>query len=148
MMLVRAVGNTEFRGSLVSTGIDKAQQVRLTECQRLIMGILLDNAGHVVTREKMEEAFSRGRSDPPQPKTIDVHMVYLRRKLKKIGSSLVVETMWGEGWIIQGASTVTVMQCSRDELEALRECVRAAQPLKPTAARTAQRVLDLSGIAL
>lgn len=148
MMLVRAVGNTEFRGSLMSTGIDSSQQARLTGCQRVIMGLLLDKAGHVVTRETMENEFNRGRADPPQPKTIDVHIHRLRRKLKQIGSSLVIETVWDEGWIIQGATTVTVMQCSRAELEALRECVLAAQTLKPSAARTAQRVLDLSGIAL
>ena len=148
MMLVRAVGNTEFRGSLVSTGIDQAQQLRLTESQRLIVGILLDHAGHVVTRERVLDAFSRGRSDPPQPKTIDVHVHKIRRKLKQIGSSLVIETVWDEGWIIQGATPVTVVRCSRAELDALRECVRAAQTLKPTAARTAQRVLDLSAIAL
>ena len=79
------------RGSCTVDG----EEVYLGPLEAQILSILLIRRGHCVTKEEMFDQLWPDVDTAPMPKTVDVHICKLRRKVPG-----VVETVWGRGFII------------------------------------------------
>jgi two-component system cell cycle response regulator CtrA len=74
--------------------------VHLTEREYSFLELLVLRAGQVVTKEMFLSHLYGGR-DEPEIKIIDVFICKLRRKLNTIGANSVIDTIWGQGYIIR-----------------------------------------------
>lgn len=80
---------------------------RLTLHEGLILAWLLENEGRVVGKDSMMAAVYGHLIDPPRVRTLDVHLMRLRRKLA--GSDVSIETIWAQGYRLRrtGSGRVT-----------------------------------------
>lgn len=93
-------------------GADRALSSRLRDVFGLepglapILGMLMKRA--FVSHSSLYTVLYAGRPDCdwPDEKVMDVQICKLRRKLKKIGA--VIETKWGEGWLMTAANKAMV----------------------------------------
>ena len=75
--------------------------VRLTRKEYQILIALYGNRGYVCPREELL-AMVWGKNIFVEPRTIDRHIVKLRRKLKKFDlPNLRIDTVWGIGYSLQ-----------------------------------------------
>ena len=70
------------------------EAVELTPKEFALLGMLLENAGIVVTRDELLEAIWGG-AFPAGTRTVDVHVAQLRRKLGRPG---LIRTVRGAGY--------------------------------------------------
>jgi DNA-binding response OmpR family regulator len=85
----------------------------LTRTQGAIFSLLVKRG--FVSREQLLTVLTRditGRSLGPDPDTISVHMVRLRRIMENFG--IVIETVWGSGYKIGSKSRAKALACLQE----------------------------------
>jgi two-component system phosphate regulon response regulator PhoB len=70
------------------------QEIKLTNTEFRLLAELVRNSGESVSRDKLRQK-ALGHLDV-NDRTIDVHILYLRRKLGAVGAQ--IETMRGQGY--------------------------------------------------
>ena len=84
-----------------------AGAVALSVAETRLLGMLLDNAGRVTSREAL---FYRlwGRQPYAPSRVVDVHVAALRRKCRRAGGrGLTISAVRGEGYLLAAADGVT-----------------------------------------
>jgi DNA-binding winged helix-turn-helix (wHTH) protein len=79
---------------LTASDLNKCIKLGLTKDQAKVL--LVVSAKDVGTRDSIFTLVYGDKLDPPEMKTIDVHMVRIRRFLAPLG--VTVETVWGHGY--------------------------------------------------
>lgn len=88
--------------------INKTNRMVLRDNKQIYMGnkefsillMLVENAGRVVKKERMNYLTSRGLR-LPKSSCIDVHISRLRKKLKNNGYPSLIRTIYGQGYILK-----------------------------------------------
>lgn len=75
--------------------------VRLQRAAGEMLALLLAHAGRLVTRERaLLVLHGNWQRDPPSIRSLDVAMCRLRRMLVRAGSEWRIETVRGDGWVL------------------------------------------------
>ena len=86
------------------TVVFRQHSQRLTRIQFRLLEHLFQHEGCLVPRLELLQAVW-GAQVTVEPRTVDSHIVRLRRKLRAIGSqTFVIETVWGLGYRFMGIS--------------------------------------------
>lgn len=79
----------------------KSQALHLTRREFSILWMLASHPGKVLQRREVLEKIW-GLKEFVEPRTIDAHVVKVRRKLKDLGiREIHIETIWGIGYRLQ-----------------------------------------------
>lgn len=89
-------------------GPDGAAALSVAEAR--LLGMLLDNAGRVTSRDAL---FYRlwGRLPDAPSRVVDVHVAALRRKCRRAGGSLSITAVRGEGYLLTATRTARPADC-------------------------------------
>ncbi|RJG23971.1 response regulator transcription factor [Paenibacillus thiaminolyticus] len=82
----------------------KGSRVDLTKNEALLLAVLMERAGHVVSRETLLEALWDD-VDFVDDNTLTVNVTRVRKKLEEIGIHKAIETMRGQGYRLQPSWT-------------------------------------------
>ncbi len=74
--------------------------LELTSTEFTVLKILLEQAGQVVSKEKLYET-ALGRPLSAYDRSIDMHISHLRRKLAELDDSLIIHTIRGSGYQLE-----------------------------------------------
>ena len=78
------------------------RRVQLTNREFEVFRCLADRGGQVLTREQiLELVWGNGQDRPSSPGIVGVYVLYLRRKLSKLGLAHALRTVKGEGYTFQ-----------------------------------------------
>ena len=101
----RCIGGIELerRTRLLRHG---ERAVSLTPCEYRVLTCLFAHAGSPVTRHTIQKRLA-GISRSSKANMIDVYVLYLRRKLKQIESSCVIQTVRGVGYVLTSPPNIT-----------------------------------------
>lgn len=73
----------------------------LTRQESALYRVLLDNRGHTVPRGRLlQQAW--GMPADAQTRTVDVHIQHLRKKLRRSGAGMSIETVFRVGYRLAG----------------------------------------------
>ncbi len=89
----------EWAGAIVKWG--------LSPTQAAFLSVLLRSKGQVVTREKLLSAsiwVTKRQDDGPEIKIVDVTICKLRQALRRHGDPFEIRTVFGTGYMIEGAA--------------------------------------------
>ena len=78
----------------------------VTAKERQVFATLWKREGVVSRHQIMSAIYGAIIDDAPDPKTVDVFICKLRKKLVPLGITIV--TVWGQGWRLEDKSAVTV----------------------------------------
>ena len=95
----------------------RGQEIPLTYFQLLLVELLFRSYPQVVSKDRIYTVIYGDYADPPEAKTLDVHLLHLRRRLKHSG--IVIKSSWGRGWSLVlpelPSSTMSVMSDNEDK---------------------------------
>ena len=77
---------------------------QMTGTQRRVFARLKASLGQRVSRETMLHLLYSGRSDPPMDKTVDSHVLRVRRL---VAADYAIETIYSEGWRMTARARAT-----------------------------------------
>lgn len=98
---------------------------RLTALMQRLLAFLLNSVAP--TRQQCLSALYWDRpNDEPELKILDVFICKLRARLKAVDETLVIETIWGQGWRLSPAVKAKI-KAMLDEAGMLREGAALAQ---------------------
>lgn len=118
--MTRRVGNTEIEGRVVSVG---TMSTRLSRREEMMLRRLISANGRMVTRSAMVDAMWEGRADGIEEKTVDTILSRLRHKLGLIGSDIVIQTTYGEGWVIPRDTQSRTFVLTTLQYTAVMQCI-------------------------
>lgn len=79
--------------------------IHLSKSQFVLLKLLCEQIGRVVTRDQMLATLYQHDGDEPNMKILDVFLYHLRRGLKAAcGRDGIIETSWGRGYVIRKSS--------------------------------------------
>ena len=76
------------------------QELELTKNEFLLLKVLVQNQGQVLTKEKLFELVW-GYDDAGDDNTLNVHISKLRNKIRSITNDDYIETVWSIGYILK-----------------------------------------------
>jgi DNA-binding response OmpR family regulator len=69
------------------------------------LSVLLASPGRLVTKERLlNRLYGATLGAERYPKGLDVLMTRLRARLRESGIGWRITTVWGEGWVLEGAA--------------------------------------------
>jgi DNA-binding winged helix-turn-helix (wHTH) protein len=99
-MICQYCGAEIGRRQMLSRTYAHARAGQITRMQRQILGLLLSHRDRPVSLDHMMHFLYSDRNDPPFDTSLRVVVHNLRHRLKAIGSSLEIATVYGEGYVI------------------------------------------------
>ena len=120
------------------------RSIKLTRTEQALLVRLLRSEGGLVTRAQLHDALyaSRGDSDCPADKILDVLICKLRRKATQIGAPALIATVWGRGWRMAGVAPRVTLGLSRAEWMSLEVIVSLAGRQNAAAADRIRAAMD------
>lgn len=134
------IGNTAVdpeTGEIVGPG----GRDRLTQQQRLLFLALYENVGRVVSRQKITDRFWGDKDEGPADNVAKVVTCVVRRKLKRIGSDVMIKTLYGYGYTIEADVTNVSVTFTPYQMAAFRHVLSLAERLDARVVETVRQAL-------
>lgn len=83
------------------------QALSLTKMERAVLSVLASNVERLVSREEIRDRVWRSGKKKVELRTIDAHIVHIRRKLRRVSSLSMpaIQTVWGLGYKLKYPSS-------------------------------------------
>lgn len=102
-----------------------ATECRITPSEALLLAALLTSP-KAIPYGRLLDLLWGDHEDGPEKKIVQVYGCHLRRALKRIGSDVVIKTIWKYGYMIEGAAAERLVTLPVSAAHALRGLAHAA----------------------